>query len=443
MKKILFGVVLLTSMVSQNANAQLFKKLKEKINNAATSGAVDNNTSSDSELERVEYETIKQWKPAKDFASSIANNKYKLERMVFDIADYNQRFDAQDAEFNANWSNSTFLFEADNKFFDNSYNRGKANSGTYTLTGNLVETRSNTGGGKKFEVLQKGKNFCFKIQTSKGTGYITVRTIPKTDVEKKDASFASNITRTITSKLNNKNYYIVGGDNALGARNDAYSNTYYYIANKIFRSTYIEEHSYTDDDIIFTEFPVEKIKTETFKAIANSTSTFLEFELDGTYDVENHIQKNGKLTVTKTNKIFSAYVGFRAANSAKNLADLIIKNGSADQKAKYEKIKNNFEKTITALKSAELTDERASNAANNAARENMATITLKNQKGKFDIEEIPAAGNKNCTYQSYTFRGDETQRTITFCIGSTVKIKGGEVLFTVTKAQQNSTYTIR
>ena len=441
MKKlpIYLATIICLTFICTNANAQLLKKLKEKVN-AAAAGNSNNAESQGDGYEIVTYENISKWKSAKDFTSAIANYKFKPERMEFDLPDFSQRTQKADAEYTPNWHTSIFIFEANNTFFDQSPYRGKANSGTYTLTGNTVEVKNNSGG-KKFEVLQKGKNYCFKIQTNSGTGYISIKLIPKTDIEKQDASFATNITNTLKSKFNNKDYYIVSGENATSARNSAYSETNYYITNKKLRSTYTEKHNYTPEDIIYTELPVEKIKVSTIMASRNSTSTYLEFELDGTYEIENHIQADNKLTITKTPKVYKAYVGFNAADNAKRLAEIIAKNGTATQQAEYNKIKGGFEKLIASLKAEENAEAKASKAATNAARENLAGIQIYNKKGyEVTIEEIPVANAKGCEYKSYKIK---TDKTITFCVGSTIKIKGGETLFTVSKSQDGSTYYIK
>ncbi len=439
MKKLIIAITC-TTLFCTTANAQLLKRLKEKVANAA-SGVSTANNNSDSEgsgYERVDYETISKWKPAKDFAASIADNKFHLESMVYDLPDFSKRLNLADNEFIANWNASTYLFGLNNNFFDQ--NPYKKNNGSYTLTGNVVEVKNNSGG-KKFEVLQKGKNFCFKIQTNAGTGYISVKTIRRTDIEKQDASFATNILRTIKSNFNNKDYFIVSGDNATTARNSAYSETNYYITNKKLRSTYTEKHNYTPEDIIYAELPIEKIKISTITATRNTTSTFLEFELDGIYDIENHIQADKKISIAKTAKIYKAYVGFNAADNAKKLADIIVKNASTSQQAEFNKIKNGFDKQIAKLKAEETLEELASKNATTAEREKLAGIQLYNKKGyEITIEEIPSSNANGCTYKSYKIKSD---KTITFCLGSTVKIKGGETLFTVTKSQDGTSYYIK
>jgi DNA helicase HerA-like ATPase len=236
---------------------------------------------------------------------------------------------------------------------------------------------------------------------------------------------------------------VLSGANVVGARNDAYSSTYSDVTKNKFRYTYIEEHTYTAEDIIFTEFPVEKIKTETFKAIRTSNATYLDFELEGEYDIENHIQREGKITIKKTNKIFRTYVGFDASANAKRLAELIVQNSTAAQKAKYEKIKGGFEQSIAAMKFEEEAAERAAKASSGAAKENLASITVRSRKDyEFTIEEIPAAGS-GCRYKTYTFRTNGTYKFLTFCVGSTVKIKDGQTLFVVKKSDNGTEFNVK
>ena len=199
--------------------------------------------------------------------------------------------------------------------------------------------------------------------------------------------------------------------------------------------------------VLMTSYNRANFIAAAIESVLASTYTNFEFIIcddcstDGTYEIENHIQADNKLTITKTPKVYKAYVGFNAADNAKRLAEIIAKNGTATQQAEYNKIKGAFEKLIASLKVEENAEERASKAATNAARENLAGIQIYNKKGyEVTIEEIPASNAKGCEYKSYKIK---TDKTITLCVGSTVKIKGGETLFTVTKSQDGTTYYIK
>lgn len=446
MKKLVFLSLSFFCMlaVSNNANAQLLKKLKQKLENAAaapggsSNDAVDNGSGGNYEL--ASYENLKKWKPAKNVEAALAKYKFEVGDMEFDLEDAAARSKAKTAEYNK-WAKIVLLFDAaTGKVFNQYKSVSSSINGSYTVADNKIEIKN--GNGTVFEVLEKGKNYCFKVTTSQGTGYLSMVSQDKTKLDKEDAELASAVQLTYTSKFNNKEYYVLSGPNVVSARNDSYSMTYSDITKNKFRYTYIEEHTYTAEDIIFTEFPVEKIKTETFKAVRTSNATYLDFELDGEYDIEKHIQRDNKITIKKTEKVFRVYVGFDASASAKHLAELIVQSSTAAQKAKYDKIKAGFEQSITAMKYEEGAAERAAKASNGAAKENLASITVRSRKNyEFTIEEIPAAGS-GCSYQTYTFRTNGTYKFITFCVGSTVKIKGGQTLFVVKKSDNGTEYNV-
>jgi len=426
-----FAVMCNLAAFHSATHAQFLKNLKDKVNET-----IDNaNDANDVKYERASYENFKQWKPAKNFTEAFEKYNLEVGDMDFDLSGSEERSKAMSTEYDK-WSKHIYLFDAKTANVYNTHNQ-KGLVGAYTVTGNIVEIKNASGAVTKFEVLQKGKNYCFRVNTPSGVGYLSMIRQPKSDIEKTDAEFATFVHLTHISKLNNKPYYVLRNfKNGVGN---------HIIKDNKLRYTEIIDRSYSRTDITFIEFPVESIKLETMKPSRNSTNVYLEFEVDGNYEVERHLAGQDKIEISKIDKVYKTELGYGSTDNLKAFIDLIARNANAAQKAKYDGIKSklaaDIKKIDTELAAEIARIEQANQRSSEAAKEKFVTITLVNKKlSKFDVEEIPTNGE--CTYQSYTFRADEKQRTITFCVGSTVKIKNGKTLFVAKKADNGTQFLI-
>lgn len=408
-------------LVTTNAQAQLLKKLKEKVNNASTGSSSSNGGS---------------------YSEQFAKKKYKVDAYL------------QEENFEkANKLNSklqkifshTLFFDADNTFYFINSEKQVVLTGNYTLDNNKLKFTSPTfnAEGKLYTSSREDEGVIFFPFNYEGDE-LKLRMYPynKTEVESLGRNAAKGSQHSFYSQHNKKTYFI---------SNDAVSPQYQgsdkfefldVVNGTHLYKYYINEHnSMSPADATITKIPLSSLQMGNFKLTRSGSFMIISIPYSGESEVEEHEPKELKVKKQTGALVLESLNG----TSIAMLTDLIVKSVNTSQrnefnttvKANYLALKDKFEKEIAAA-------DAKQKISGDKKREHLVSRTFGNSRNyTLEVEVItPADAPCGAFYGKYSFiKGGN--KMLTFCVGSTIKIKGGEVLFIADKSQDRTSYNIK
>jgi hypothetical protein len=414
MKKIIIALATFLALNTLTVQAQLFKKLKDKVNNV-----VSGNTSSNG-----------------SYTDFFAKNRCDVSVTLKEGTD-TKVYDKINKKFDHN-----LFLDADNTFsFINSENKA-VNTGSYTLDKDKLKFTStdlNIEGTLSTKFKDQGVVFYnFKYDGID----VTLRLYPynKTEVELLGYNAGKKSKATFTSPITKKVFFI--GDDALIFNNSVYEKSYLDLVNGTTLYRYdISVHTYDPTSAVITKLPFSSLQLGGYKIIKNGAVIVITIPFAGEAEVEDHREKG--LTTQKI-KNFMSFTVVRK-NEAERITDFIIEKSSSAQKTAFNtKAKPAYQVTMTKLAADEnleyakaqaaddynttSNNQPSSSSSSSAATITEATIELRNRsKASANIVITSAKGGSKNTF-SINASGSKKER---IKVGSTVSVNGS-VAFTVT-----------
>lgn len=423
MKKLFIALITFLSftLIFANANAQLLKKLKDKVNNAATGS-----TSSSSE----------------SYSDQFAKKKYKAGATLKE--ENYEKASKLYSKLQKTFSHNVF-FDADNTFhFINSENKVVI-TGNYTLDkNNLKLTSPNFNAeGKLYTSSKEDEGVVFFPFEYEGDELL-LRMYPynKTEVEALGRNAAKGSRHSFYSQHNKKTYFISNDGVSLQyLGSDEFMFLDVVNGSHLYKYHIREHNSMSPADADISKIPLSSLQMANFKLTKSGGNMVISIPYNGESEIELHepnelkIKKEtGALTFVSDN-----------TSTINDITDLIVKSISESQrnefntkvKATFIASRNKFEKEIAA-------ENANQKALDDKKREILVTKMINNRRGyRVQIEVItPASAPCGASYATYDFI-ERGFKTITFCVGSTIKIKGGEVLFIAEKSKDGGSYDIK
>ncbi len=403
-------------------NAQgLLKKLKDKVNNAATGNSSSNNES---------------------YVEQFAKKKYKADATLKE--ENYEKASKLYGKLQKTFSHNVF-FDADNTFHFISSENKVVTTGNYTLDNNKLKLTSPTlnAEGKLYTSSKEDEGVVLFSFEHEGNELI-LRMYPydKTEVEKLGRNAAKASRHSFYSQHNKKTYFISNDGVSLQyLGSDEYK--FLDVVNGTHLYKYhIKEHnqmSPADADIL--KIPLSSLQMANFKLTKPGGNMVITIPYKGESEIELHEPNELKIKKETGALSFSS----DNASTISSITDLIVKSVSTSQrnefdtkvKATYITSRNKFEKEIAA-------ENAKQKALDDKKREILVTKMINNRRGyRLQIEVItPASAPCGASYATYDFI-ERGFKTLTFCVGSTIKIKGGEVLFIAEKSKDGGSYDIK
>jgi hypothetical protein len=400
-----------------NANAQLLKKLKEKVNNIASGNTTSSGNGGYSDFF------------AKNRCDVSVTLKEGTDSKVYDKI--NKKFD-----------HNLFL-DADNTFsFINSENKA-VNTGSYTLEKDKLKFTS-TDLNIEGTLSTKFKDQGVVFYTFKFDGIdVILRLYPynKTEVELLGYNAGKKSKATFTSPITKKVFFI--GDDALIFNNSVYEKSYLDLVDGTTLYRYdISVHTYDPTSAVITTLPFSSLQLSGYKIIKDGAVIVITIPFTGEAEVEDHREKG---LTTKKIKNYMSFTVVRK-NEAERITDFIIEKSSSAQKTAFNtKAKPAYQVTMAKLAAdenleyakAQAADDynttsnnqpSSSSSSSSAASKTEATIELRNRsKAEVSIVIKAPTGSSKNTF-SINASGSKRER---IKVGSTVLVNGS-IVFTVT-----------
>jgi antitoxin component of MazEF toxin-antitoxin module len=339
----------------------------------------------------------------------------------------------------------TLFFDADNTFHFVNSEKKVVITGTYTLDKNKLKFTSPTfnAEGKLYTSSKEDEGVVFFPFEYEGDElYLRMYPYNKTEVEALGRNAAKGSRHSFYSQHNKKTYFI--GNDAeslqyLGSDEfkflDVVNGTHIYIYH-------IREYNgMRPAEATIAKIPLSSLQMANFRISKPNNSMVVNIPYSGQSEIEVHESEELKIKNETGGLTFSS----NNKQTINAITDLIVKSVSAAQRNEFNtKVKASF----TALRdkfAKEIAEENArQEVLNKQKREHLVSRMINNDRG-YEIKlEVITPANAPCGafMETYTFIKSGF-KNLTFCVGSTIKIKGGEVLFIAEKSQDGKTYSIK
>jgi hypothetical protein len=419
MKKQIIAIATFISLTLTftNANAQLLKKLKEKVN-SITSG---NTTSSGNG----------------SYSDFFAKNRCDVSVTLKEGTD-SKVYDKMNKKFDHN-----LFLDSDKTFsFINSENKAVF-AGSYTLDKDKLKcTATNLNIEGTLSTKFKDQGVVFFTFNYEGTE-VVLRLYPheKTEVELLGYNAGKNSKTTFTSQHTKKVYFI--SDDAQSFNFSVYEKSYLDVVDGTQLYIYtIEEHTYDPTSAKITKVPLSSLQLGAYTLRREGAVKIITIPITGEAEIEDHATRGLTTQKIKNNISFTSV----DKGYIENITNFIIKNVSNTQQTAFNtKAKTAYQKTMNELQAeinfgyakAQAADDynttsnnqpSSSSSSSSAATKTEATIELRNRsKAEVSIVIKAPTGSSKNTF-SINASGSKRER---IKVGSTVLVNGS-IVFTVT-----------